>query len=153
MPLGWLLFLIWAPIACAVAGAIPAWLFTRAHCERKLDAVYEDGWRAGRQWYPPEVGSMTLDAERQARGSVWLAQVAAVDVDTWQGVPASDGAQGWLSAPVPPAEALAALPAPGGEGARHAAPESAPLRLSDLEAIGRVRAEFARIRASLGLRV
>lgn len=149
--MGWLLFLIFAPIACATAGAIPTWLFTRAHYERRLDAAYEDGWRAGRQWYPPEVGSMTLEGERQVIAERWLASVAAVDVDTWQGAPASDGAQSCLSAPVPPAEALPALPAPGGEGGRHGAPESVPLRLSDLEAIAGVRAEFARIRVSLGL--
>lgn len=151
MPIGWLLFLIWAPIACAVAGAVPTWLFTRAHYERRLDAVYEDGWRAGRQWYPPEVGSMTLEGERQVTAQRWLDQVSAIDVDAWHGVPASDSATVALSVPLPPAGTLPALPAPGGEGGRHGAPEGVPLRLSDLEAIAGVRAEFARIRVSLGL--
>lgn len=129
MPIGWLLFLIFAPIACAMAGAIPTWLFTRAHYERRLDAVYEDGWRAGRQWYPPEVSG---SAE-------------------WYPAPPSVHHDSTLPAPVRAAEALPALPAPGGEGGRHSAPEGAPLRLADLEAVARVRAEFARIRASLGL--
>lgn len=130
MPLPWLLFLIWAPIACAVAGAIPTWLFTRAHYERRLDATYEDGWRAGRAWYPPEVAHETA----------------------WQPGPASVYSDSTLPAPVRATETLRALPAPGGEGGRHSAPESAPLRLADLEALARVRAEFARIRQALGLR-
>lgn len=129
MPIGWLLFLIWAPIACAVAGAIPTWLFTRAHYERRLDAIYEDGWRAGRQWYPPEV-----DAPAE-----------------WYPAPASVHHTAALPVAVAAAETLPALPAPGSEGGRHGAPERLPVRLADLEAMARVRAEFARIRASLGL--
>ena len=129
MPIGWLLFLIWAPIACAIAGAVPTWLFTRARCERRLDAAYEDGWRAGRQWYPPEdePGTVTLTA------------------------PASASAQMPLPAPQAATEALAPLPAPRGLPGRHGSAEDGSGMFADLEALASVRAEFARIRVSLGL--
>lgn len=126
--LEWLIVL-GGPVACCMAGVIPAWLFTRAHYERRLDAVYEDGWRAGQAWYPPEIDAPAA----------------------WQPAPPSVNHERPLPVAVRAAEPLRALPAPGGEGGRHAEPERLPLRLADLEALARVRADFARIRASLGL--
>jgi hypothetical protein len=129
MPLIWWLVVICGPISCASAGAITTWLFTRAHYERRLDAVYEDGWRAGRQWYPPEIdpGAVTLT------------------------VPASAVAQMALPAPERAAERQAALPAPRGLPGRHGAPEDGSGLFADLEAIATVRATFDRIRTDLGL--
>lgn len=129
MPLIWWLIVIGGPISCASAGAITTWLFTRAHYERRLDSVYEDGWRAGRQWYPPEVS------------------VAAV---TLTELPSAAPAVP-LPAPERHAERQAALPALRGLPGRHGAPQDGSGMFDDLEAIASVRAMFDRIRTDLGL--
>lgn len=125
------LFIIWAPLAIAAASSITTWLFVRSHYERRLDAAYEDGWRAGRQWYPP----------------------GAVQPPLWTPAPPSVHHERPPGGAVRASEPLRALPAGEDAGGRHAGPTDAPLRLSDLEALARVRAEFARIRQGLGLHV
>jgi len=129
MPFLWWLVVIGGPIACAAAGAVTAFLFTVRHYERRLDAAYDQGWRDSAAWFPPSV-----DAPAE-----------------WQPAPASATAQGTLPAPVAAAETLPALPPVHHEGGRHAGRSAPPVLMADLEALGRVRTEFARIRASLGL--
>lgn len=124
------LFIVGGPILCAAAGAWPAWLFTRRHYERQLDTVYEDGWRQGRAWYPPEV---------------------AHEAAAWLGAP-SEGAQLALRGPEAATQTLRALPAPDRASSGHRAPEPASLRIDDLAALARIRAMFADIREGLGLR-
>jgi hypothetical protein len=125
---GWY-FVIVGPIVCALAGAWPAWLFTRRQNEARLDRAYEQGWRAGQSWYPPEV------AHEPA----------------WQPQPSRPGSQVASGGAVAASAALRALPAPDRASSRHSRPEAAPLRLDDLEALARVRATFADIRRGLGL--
>lgn len=129
MPLIWWLFLIWAPIAIAVASGVTTWLFLRQRYERQLDGAYEDGWRAGRQWYPPEVGAATV---------------------TLTALPSAAPAVA-LPAPEGNAERQAALPALRGLPGRHSAAQDGSGMFDDLEAIASVRATFDRIRTDLGL--
>lgn len=118
-----------APVLCAAAGAGLAWVILSRRHERQLDAEYEAGWYAGRDY-------------------AWL---SAERVDSGPEAAAAVTAQLPLPAPVADAETLAALPALHHEGGRSTDPQSAVQGHADLAAIAGVRAEFDRIRIGLGL--
>lgn len=61
MPIGWLLFVLFAPCLCAGAGALVAHLAHRGRCERLQDRAYEDGWRDGRHKAEAFAGTMVPD--------------------------------------------------------------------------------------------
>lgn len=125
---GWL-FVLGAPVLCAAAGAGLAWVILSRRHERQLDAEYEAGWYAGRDY----------------------AYLSAVPVDGAPGAAAAATAELPAPAPVADAETLAALPALHHEGGRHERPQRPAQSVDDLALIAGVRAEFDRIRIGLGL--
>lgn len=123
------LFVTLAPLACAAAGALTHWAYQRRTIERRLDACWDEAW----------------DACLDSVAAQW--QGHAVDAMATVTARATEGQGGAVAA----AETLPALPAVHHEGGRHGRPHSVPWRHDDLQALSRVRDEFARIRMGLGL--
>lgn len=123
------LFVLVGPLVCAAAGAALALVLAHGRHERQLDAVYAEGWDAGRR-------SAWLDVDAPAYGPP---------------EPEDEPAQLALFGSVADAETLAALPALHHEGGRGTGPHRPAPADADLAAIAAVRAEFARIRMRLGL--
>lgn len=126
--LGWL-FVLGAPVVCALAGAGCAWAALARRHERELDTAYAQGWDTARDRAQAFYGSMQLEAE-YARGTVATLLTTGTVVA---------------------AERLRALPEVHHDGPRHARPQEAAQDDYRDPLLVRIRADFKRIRMDAGL--